>query len=135
MLNTNAQIFAGDDIVVEYNAPLYVTHPTFWDASNPSRLVAPIEGLYHITGQAAVSTTAETFSLQLIVDGSIVAQVDKTVTAPVTAADISTDYPLAVGEYVELRVFTGAGGTVTATTEYTPHLMMHRIGGPVPPAP
>lgn len=103
-------------------------------AANTDRLVAPITGLYLMTGhiQWASNATGVRGILIFLNDATVIAwDTDAAVSGSVMEQSISTLYRLTAGNYVTLRVFQNSGGNlnVNAAGNYSPEFSIVRLAG------
>lgn len=103
-------------------------------STNNSRLTCKYAGVYSIKGCAefAANATGQR-QVRIRLNGSSYIALENDPTSSGTNGTVlavSADYSLAVNDYVELVVFQDSGGNlnVTATGNYSPEFMMHRVG-------
>ncbi len=134
---------------VWHNAQQVIQHNTLtalafnqerWDtdnihdsAVNNSRLTCRTAGKYIIVGQVTwLSNVAGTRNIYIRHQGTtdIAVNFYDPTNIPTPRTLVSTIYDLAVGEYVELRVyqFSGAPLNTSVNAKYSPEFMMQRIG-------
>ncbi len=105
-------------------------------ASNTSRLTVPTgqAGYYHITASVEWANAAGgSRGIEILLNGATViagqSGLPTTSDSIVTKQAVSTDYNLAVADYVEIRVRQTQGTlNVNATGNYSPEFMMFLIG-------
>lgn len=88
--------------------------PGMWSVANPSRLVAPVAGIYQVSAHVSIAPNAGGQRNCIIVRSGSGLRVCEALYPSVSANDsarfaVSTDVRLAVGEHVELRVFQNSG--------------------------
>ena len=95
-------------------------------------LVIPVggAGLYRITGNASVLLEgAGTVSLSIRVNGAIVVgQSFSNAETPLHIVNVTTDYVLLDTNIVELLVTTSVEGVVLQSDQFSPELMIERLG-------
>jgi hypothetical protein len=118
-----------------FDTERYDTAAMHSTASNTSRLTAPVAGLYLITGHIAWGNNAVGERLVAIRhnDATDIANVSLFGTAGSTSSlmkTVSTVWKMAASDYVELRVYQSAGGSLTVlfTTALSPEFSMTWIG-------
>ena len=124
---------SGTPQALTFNSERYDTANFHDTSSNTSRLTVPTAGLYHIGGAIVWAASATGFrQLTIRLNGTTaIAQeledIDSSVTHSMT---VSTDYPLAANEYVELVVAQTAASphNVIAAGNTSPEFWIHRIG-------
>lgn len=109
------------------------------NATNNSRLTAPVNGIYYIAARARWAASAVgRRELILLLNGATNIAVD--IVEPVSEAaqptrqGVTTDYYLAVGDYVEVRVRQTSGGDLVlqSSSPSDPQFHMHQFGtGPL----
>lgn len=103
--------------------------------SDTGRLTAPVTGLYDIGASvdfAANSTGYRQIALRLNGATFIAAQMGNAVASPQAhQVQVSTQYHLTAGDYVEVRATQGSGGAlnITAVGNYSPEFWMTRLAG------
>lgn|SRR5262245_15845945 len=104
-------------------------------ATNNSRLTCRYAGVYDIKASISFDDTANTGGMrQMLIrlNGTtyLVADARAWSTASETMIAVSTQYKLAVNDYVEVVVAqtSGAAKNVISSTNYSPFFMMHRVG-------
>jgi hypothetical protein len=99
--------------------------------TNPSRLTAPLRGIYEVTGQVEWSTDSSGYiGAQIGKDGTEQVGADVRVPAPSGISSfeqVTAQVQLNVGDYVELVVQQSSGATLTAFKSGT-WLAMHWVG-------
>lgn len=103
--------------------------------SNQSRITIPsgCDGIYHIGGNALWSNTNTTGIRQLIIrlNGSLqIAITEQLGTANASGMNVSCDYKLAAGDYIELVAYQGSGVllAISAIPAYSPEFWCHWVG-------
>lgn len=105
------------------------------NAVNPSRLIAPITGLYYIQATAGFAAAATGIREAWIAfNGTGTAIADESEAGSAAGAstfNMSTIYRLSKGQYVELFVFQTSGGALALSVfnDYAPSMTMVRLGG------
>ncbi len=99
---------------------------------NPDRLTVPISGWYRVMGCVAFSANSSGFrQVSVRVNGGsaiVVARIGPYASAE-TIIPFSTEYELAAGDYVTVRVYQNSGSTLTAAVfNATPALVISLIG-------
>lgn len=134
--NTTQSITAGAVTAIAFNAETYDLgtpsnnmHDT---SSNNSRITCRVAGLYAISGMLNFNGTAtgQYFILSIRLNNTTdIAETNWTsnaVSGP--RAEVSTQYRLAVNDYVELRLYQGvATSTVTSASETSPLFMAYWV--------
>lgn len=107
----------------------------FYSASHPTRLTAPVAGLYLIRGEVSWSNSTVTGirTLSIYVNGSafIPATADDGLTTRPDRVEqtVITDYLLAANDYVELKVYQTSGGNLDILQQdWSPVFSIVRIG-------
>lgn len=99
---------------VEFDTPTYdTTSGAMFSLSQPTRLVAPADGKYLITGQICFEQNATGQRVaQIFLNGgdTIGEHRDDAVAADVTIMPVVAEYDLVEGDYVELYVMQDSGG-------------------------
>lgn len=124
-------------VALTFNTEWFDYHGMHSTVTNPSRITIPTggTGLYHVGGAVIFDCSGSRagephFGLQIIVDGLHV-YAEHRVSLPVRGFDhgltISCDIPLAVGDYVELRVYTEGDYNVLAAGSYSPAFWAHLV--------
>lgn len=116
-----------------FNSERYDTDSIHDTVINNSRLTCKTAGKYIIIGHAAFASAAAIGSAIYIrhQGATIIAQhSEEASVAFAYRIEAATIYDLAVGEYVELRVyqFSGAPLNIVYAPQYSPEFMMQRIG-------
>jgi hypothetical protein len=105
-----------------------------WVVGSPTRLTAPADDWYAISGGVrwAISATAGIRQAEIRLDGSTLIAIDAIHEGHATNAiynDVATHYYMAAGQYVELTVFQNTGGNlaVANAASFTPIFSMVRL--------
>ena len=119
--------------VLTFNSELLDTDNIHDTATNPSRLTCKTAGLYAIYGNAqfaAHATGARTVLIRLNGTSTSIAAATAGSAGRNQSLPVSTQYPLEVGDYIELAVWQNSGGSlaVNYVDAYTPVFGMTRIG-------
>lgn len=112
-----------------FNSHRYDTANLHSLTTNNGRLTASVAGVYSITGQATFGAAAGTTRAILIYHNGTTIIANAQLLIVGTAFSITTDYYLAVGDYVELALYQDSGGAVNATVNanFSPEFMMHKV--------
>jgi hypothetical protein len=140
--HSTTQVFAGTGTqvyTVLFNSETYDTDGYHSTASNTGRLTVPSTGKYSIGACVSVAganlTAGCDIELSLRVNGSLT--IADSAAPPVTTLAVSsfaaslnvqTDYPLAAGDYVEVRLSTDKGPLSALQTTYSPRFWITRLG-------
>ena len=133
----NVTIPNNTQTAIPLDSERYDTHAFHSTVTNPSRLTIPagMAGYYHMGGsfQWAVSG-APSLRLAIIqLNGTTPIAVNgyQAANAANTYSNISCDYHLAVGDYVELHAYqlSAADLDIQANIAWSPELWIHRVGG------
>jgi hypothetical protein len=136
--NAAQSLTSGVDTALAFNTERYdqagnaadTMHDT---VTNNTRLTCRYAGIYKITGNIAFAANATGFrQVYIRLNGTTVLGYTLDVTASGTLASIlnvTTDYSLAVNDYVELVAQQNSGGAlnVTVSANYSPEFMMVRV--------
>jgi hypothetical protein len=131
----SANIAVGNNSFDElpFNSERYDTDSYHSTTLNTSRLTIPAAGKYRITGHVAfASNTTGVRGLQIQLNGTTV--IASNFVNPVTGAStdigVTTEYQLALNDYVELVAYQDTGGAlnVVAASNYSPEFMISRLG-------
>ena len=118
--------------VLTFNSELLDTDNIHDTATNPSRLTCKTAGLYAIYGNAqfAAHATGARSVLIRLNGTTFIAEAVAGSAGIVQSPPVSTQYPLEVGDYIELAVWQNSGGSlaVNYVDAYTPVFGMTRIG-------
>lgn len=122
---------AATSTVVNFGSETFDTGGLHDNATNPSRITAPVAGLYVVHGAAGFASNATGYrSARIVVSGVLrsIASVraDDTPGLP-TRLQVSDILMLAAGDYVELAVVHGAGAALDLEVTYT-YLAVTRAG-------
>lgn len=103
-------------------------------SANTSRLTAPVTGLYNIGGNVEFASNATGYRILLIRFGGssrLAQQMTMALTGDVTCLNVTAQYRMLVGEYVELCVYQSSGGALNVSTQtaWSPEFWMHRVAG------
>ena len=119
-----------------FNQEVYDSDTIHSTVANTGRLTCNTAGDYKIKGQVKFAADADgTRRLRILLNNTTIIQ--EVLLAPAfgassrhTAMEISTDYQLAVTDYVELQALHEAGAALNVETavRFSPEFMMHRIG-------
>jgi len=131
--NVNQSIANGVPTMLALNAERYDTDVIHDLAVSNSRLTCRTEGKYLICGLVAWATNGVGLRIvTLLLNGATIIAGSGT---PPTATDLTMHsvavvQAMVVTDYVELRVYQTSGGAlnVLALAEYSPELMMQRVG-------
>ena len=135
----SARVYNSIDLVIPDNISTFLTFDSErWDTSSihvagSSRLVAPINGLYVITTNIMYATNVvghrilriffngTNFIANISLDGQTTVQ---------TRMELTTQYQLLAGQYVEANTLQTSGGNlnIQSVGNYSPEFMMTRIG-------
>ena len=132
--SSNIQLTTAAEATLTFDTERYDSGDLHSTSSNTGRLTAPITGLYSVganvrfasnaTGQrqVALRINGTTFIAYVLVQAA---------NGDATFLNVSTDYQLTAGDYVEVRAYQNSGGNlnVTASANYSPEFWMHRAGG------
>lgn len=133
------RVYNDADISISNNTNTILTFNTErWDndsihdtTTNTSRLTCKTAGIYHIYGNIRWGANQTGYRIIAInVNTTRVAAERKRDTATHTYQSISTDYVLAVDDYVELEVYQDSGGALTVVSEgnFSPEFGMTYLG-------
>lgn len=104
-------------------------------SSNTSRLTAPIAGLYSIGAHVSFDAAAGGYRyIYFVINGATIIALDTqppTGAGTVTELNLTTEYRLAVGDFVEVRAQQNSGGAINVSKlqNRSPEFWMHRLGG------
>jgi hypothetical protein len=101
-------------------------------SANTSRLTCRVAGLYSIGGSIgfAANAVGDRFASLRLNGATYIGQAGGKASAVVqTAANVQTEYRLAVGDYVELLAYQNSGGALNAlaTGNYSPEFYWHWV--------
>jgi hypothetical protein len=118
---------ADTDTAIEYDSERYDTAGLHDNATNNTRLTAPVAGIYQVTAQINWETVLAPRELLVRMNGST--QIAKTRDAVVdqSAQTVTTQVRLEAGDYLETLVFQETGGPsvdIDKTQEYSPEFSM-----------
>lgn len=126
-------IATGTFVAITFDSERYDPAGMHSTGSNTSRITVPVAGRYHIGGCIAIAQNATNPRIiALRVDGAtyiaLVTQQNAGATTD-TLLNISCDYELAAGSYVELIGYQASGGSLNSlvNANYTPEFWVHRI--------
>lgn len=134
--NTTQSIPNGVTTALVFNSERYDDVPAGLSeqhsvSTNTSRLTCRIAGLYHIEGALVFTGNATGVrSAGVRLNGSTPIVWDEMgANASSLGQTVSTEYRLAVGDYVELVAFQNSGGAlnVVNVANYSPEFMWHRV--------
>jgi hypothetical protein len=119
---------------LSFNTDRYDTDTIHDPVTNNSRLTCKTAGVYSIVanvGFASNATGARNVNILLNGTAVIASILSPAINGLVTRLIVSTQYPLAVNDYVEVFAFQNSGGSLNTeqTANYTPEFMMVRLGG------
>lgn len=105
---------------------------SLYNVANPSRLTAPVDGWYLITGSAlfANSAAGSERAGSIRINGTNIAQTDPSFGAAIPPTlNVTTLYYLTAGQYAEYYVYQNSGGAlnILASGNYTPEFAMALI--------
>ena len=115
--------------VLTFDSERYDTDTIHSTSSNTGRLTTKTAGKYGIIGNAAWFGDPSDATIYIRLNGStFIAR--SSIVGDYRVMNVSTDYNLAVDDYVELVVIQGSGGAlnITANSNYSPEFMMARVG-------
>lgn len=124
----NVAINSSGYTAIGFDAEDYDTDAFHDTVTNNTRLTVPSGkgGKYHITASGYTDVAALS---ELRINGTTGIAVTPGPVAAVGGINVSTDYALAVGDYVELIVKAASGsGNVVYDADVSPLFMMHQIG-------
>ena len=118
--------------VLTFNSELLDTDNIHDTATNPSRLTCKTAGLYAIYGNAqfAAHATGARSVLIRLNGTTFIAEAVAGSAGIIQSPPVSTQYPLEVGDYIELAVWQNSGGSlaVNYVDAYTPVFGMTYLG-------
>lgn len=131
--NANISISHNTLTALTFNSKRFDTGNFHSTSANTSRLTAPTAGLYVIgAGVQWDASSAGIRAAAIRLNGStqIVNQTVDIDSATNHSHNLSTQYQLAAGDYVELVAFQTSGGAlnVLASGNYSPEFWIHRVG-------
>ena len=114
---------------IEFDDEDFDSHGLF-DLANGSRLVAPIAGIYEITGGIdwAINATGERTTAISINGTAVAARVRDEASAGRHAQNVATLVHLAAGDFVQLEGTQTSGGNLEAVNFLTTFLAMRWVG-------
>lgn len=114
--SSTVSIASGSEVVVSWNSEEYDYGDFHDNATNPSRLTIPENGIYLISGYAAFAATVTTSAIRFRVDGSG-GQFFYVPGSVTTFGEVgaSTILKLNASQYVEMLVFQSSGGAKNLT--------------------
>lgn len=121
--------------VLAFNSERYDTDTIHDTVTNNSRLTCKTAGKYTITGNAEWAGNASGFrELAILLNGTtIIGTNDLSVggVAGTLSHCVSTEYALAINDFVELRAYqnSGAALNVSSSGNYSPEFSMHGMAG------
>lgn len=134
--SANLSIATATQTVLTFNSERYDVGGCHSTSSNTSRLTVPsgAGGVYAIGGVASFAANATGIrNVSILLNGATV--IDGHDATSVSASgphtiSVSTQYKLAAGDYVELRVYQTSGGLldVSAASNYSPEFYMYWVG-------
>jgi hypothetical protein len=133
VFNTAATtLTTGVTATLSFDSERYDTDSIHDTAINPSRLTCQTPGLYSITGHVRFASNATGIrEISILINGSVVIAIQDVpaLNGAVTIMSISTQYELALSDYVELRAFQNSGGNlnVDVAANYSPEFGMCRV--------
>jgi hypothetical protein len=131
--SANETIMNGSTTALTFDTNDYDNSSMHSTTANTSRLVAPISGVYEITGQAIwAANSAGSRTLQINKNGTGVAFTQgPTVTGFTLGQEVTTQVSLNQGDYVELLATQSSGGdlAVDHLGDFSPVFAMHWLGG------
>lgn len=129
LLRTTQQSIPDDDNfhAVSFDSEAFDTGGMH-DSANPTRLTAPRDGAYLVTGTADFFVNPNGARVFEIRENGATVLVSDTVYPDDTDAVISTVAPLLAGDYVELRVKQDSGGSLNLATGFSPLMTMQWLG-------
>lgn len=129
--STNQNVNNITETAITFNSERYDADNFHSTSSNTSKLTAPATGYYHIGGNVYWdSNLTGARDLYIKFNGTTIIAIQH---GPGNPADmqqnVSCDYFLNVGEYVELFTYQDSGGirVITATAARSPEFWIHRI--------
>lgn len=131
--DANIAVATGVGTALTFNTERYDTGNFHSTSSNTSRLTAPTAGLYTVgacVAWAGNATGVRAASLRVNGTDVIARELVDIDSATTHTHNVSTEYQLAAGDYVEVVVAQDSGGNlnVTANGNYSPEFWIHRIG-------
>lgn len=122
--------------VIAWNAEDYDTAGMHDNATNNSRITAPVAGVYAIRAHLVFAGSATGFrDIRVRLNGTTeIAQESRNTVATggnSTGISLALDYPLAAGDYIELRAYHNQGAAINAGGPNAGSLSMHRVGGTI----
>lgn len=132
---TSAQGIANiTDTTVAFQAERYDTDVIHDTSTNNDRLIAKTAGVYAFGANVGFEANATGSRIAKIVHsgGSAIAYDDRTantVGGEPTVINLSTEWTMAVNDYVTLTVYQSSGGALSLiqTSSFSPEFWMHRI--------
>lgn len=122
---------SGNYLAITFNTERYDTSAIHDTGSNTTRLTAPSTGYYHIGGciQWDSNSTGNRI-LGIRRNGTDYICLEGNLPSASRVQNVSCDYFLSSGDYVELVAFQGSGGTrsIIASTMFSPEFWIHLIG-------
>jgi hypothetical protein len=131
---SNQSIASTTDTALAFNQERYDTDAIHDNATNNTRLTCKTAGIYIISGHVAFAANAtgqRAISIRLGGVDYIATQNNHGPNgADTLTMSVTTQYELAVGDYVELMVYQTSGGAlnVLAGAKYSPEFSMMRVG-------
>lgn len=130
--NAHQSISNTTDTVLTFNTEKYDTDSIHDPGSNPERLTCVTAGKYVISGSVryAANATGDRY-LWIYVGATQIASVKMDAGGSGNSQlTITTQYVLAVDEYVTLNAYQDSGGALNVETsgETSPQFAMHRVG-------
>jgi hypothetical protein len=132
--STDWSVANSTSTAIPFNSERYDNDAIHDTVSNTTHLTAKTAGVYRITGSADFDANATGFrDLSIRLNGitSIASQSTNTVgVAYYTKISVSTEYVLAVNDYVELMAFQNSGGAllVKVNNNDSPEFSLVRVG-------
>jgi Tfp pilus assembly protein FimT len=130
--NAAQSITSATTTAIAFNSERYDTDTIHDTVTNNSRLTCKTAGKYAITGQVEFASSAtgnRQLFLRLNGATTIAYKTQAAVNGLITNMDVSTQYDLAVNDYLEVLVWQDSGGSlnVNSSGNNSPEFMMARV--------
>lgn len=130
--NASISLTNNTDTVLTFNTERYDSDVCHDNVTNNSRLTCKTAGVYSISATAEWATNGTGYRrISIRLNGTtVIARQDGNAVTPNHSLSVTTDYALAVNDYLEVMCLQTSGGAlnVVGNTGYSPEFMFHRIG-------
>ena len=113
-----------------FDSERYDTDEMHSTSSNTARFTIKVAGIYTISANTEWAASPTSGLIRIRLNGSTVIAASRIILADYRIMNVTVDYPLVVGDYVEVQVLQNSGGglNINATGNYSPTFMIKWIG-------